>query len=238
MRILKILGVTLVLFISGVGQSSGNTNWPPIGAKWWYSAHCIITQYCGYYLLEVKRDTMLAGQNARVTEITRYHVSGVSSAGSIIMYSDADRVYMYDTINQSFFTLYDFSLKAGDTLTIQDTSLYRGFASHNDMAALFSVVVDSTGQTEISGQKLRTLYTSPVTDSSSIENTTDWQFRGKIKEQVGAIGRNPSLWGDLSVMMPGGWPGSFRCYEDDDITFKPFPLDCDYMDVNSGSIEI
>jgi hypothetical protein len=198
----------LSFLIFNIGNSQAQfMDWAPIGAKWWYKANCFTENYCGYFTLESKRDTIINGISANIIETEIFGGEIWENASwfpdKLIMYSDSNKVYNF--FENEFYVLYDFNLQAGDTLTIQDTTKYRGFGDSN---TLFQVVVDSNVVKSINGYSLRHLYTSPV-------ELSDLGFR-TIIEKIGSL---HNLLGESVIISPGGYPGYMRCYKDKEIDF-------------------
>jgi hypothetical protein len=196
----------LSFLIFNIGNSQAQfMDWAPIGAKWWYKANCFTENYCGYFTLESKRDTIINGISANIIETEIFGGEIWENASwfpdKLIMYSDSNKVYNF--FENEFYVLYDFNLQAGDTLTIQDTTKYRGFFDSN---SLFQVVVDSNVVKSLNGYSLRHLYTTPVELSEYYFST--------IIEKLGSL---HNLFGESIYMPLAGYPGYFRCYQDEEI---------------------
>lgn len=219
--------VTLLLLLiqsfTFIDVKSQNIDFAPIGAKWWFSTFCFSEPDCGYFTIESKRDTLINGVTAKIIESELFGGDSWSdnyfTSSPLIMRSENNKVYRYDTLNGDFYVLYDFDLQAGDTLTIQDSSIYRGYINYsgeNDNA-IFQVIVDSNVVKLYNGYLLRHLYTSPTTGS-------DYFFNGPIIERIGNL---HNLIGQATVMITAGFPEYLRCYKDNliDLTSN----NCDYI---------
>ncbi len=198
-----------------------------VGAKWWYKLYCYTSPDCGYFTMSVTKDTVIGGVTARFIEKEVFGGESWTSydTTSLIAYSNDKKFYIFDDINNEFYILYDFNLQAGDTLTIQDSSKYRGFyniVGGTDIA-FFQVVIDSNVVKQRGNYSLIHLYTSPTPNSS-------YFFNGPIVEYLGNIF---SMFGEPTIMTPGGYPGYLRCYKDHyiDLTHD----NCEYI-TNSGIV--
>lgn len=227
---IKRLTFLALFFFAGI-VAAQNSNFAPLGAKWWYSLDCTGYQDCGYYTMTVTKDTTIGAVSARIIEKEMFGGESWSSIDKtpFIVYSEGNKVYNYDKINDEFYVLYDFGLQAGDTLTIQDTTKFRGFYNIEGGTdiALFQVVVDSNVIKSFGNYSLTHLYTSPTANSS-------YFFNGPIIEH---IGNTHSFLGEPSMMTPGGYPGHWRCYKDSliDLTHN----NCEYIanvGINESSI--
>lgn len=217
--VMKNLTLIMILLFSGV--SFAQQDWASIGTKWWFKSDCLLNPDCGYYTLESKRDTLINGVLAKIIERKTFGGEGetVDESSQYIMYSNDNKVYNYDELNEDFYVLYDFNLQAGDTMTIQSPDEYRGFQNpygENDIV-FFQVVVDSTVIKSVGGYPLKHLYTSPT-------ETSAYFFKGAIKER---LGNSFSIFGEPTIMSPGGYPSYLRCYKDDLINLTN--SNCDYI---------
>lgn len=195
-----------ISFLSSKALSQ-EVDFAPIGAKWWFSSYCLYNLDCGYFTMTSTKDTLIENKSARIIEIDTFGGEGWSmDATPLIVYTNDNKVYNFDRINNEFYVLYDFGLQAGDTLTIQDSTKFRGFINPEDGSeqALFQVVVDSNVIKPFSNDSLIHLYTSPTTNSS-------YFFNSPIIERIGNVS---SLLGETTLQAPGGYPSFFRCYKD------------------------
>lgn len=216
----KLLPILLVFFIT---NSFAQQDWAPIGAKWWYKIYCFETPDCGYETFTSVKDTVVNGSTAKIIERKVYGGepwTDISDTSLIMFYQD-EKVFNYDYLNQEFYVLYDFNLNVGDTLTIQDSTKYRGFYNYDNddlnEIALFQIKIDSIDYHDIDNQSLKHLYTSPTDDSK-------YFFNGPIIER---IGNKINMFGQATTMIPGGYPEYLRCYKDDLIDLTD--SNCEYI---------
>jgi hypothetical protein len=184
--------------------------WAPSGATWHYSYENFADR--GYVKISYVQDSTVAGKQCKVLEKIRYRYSNISSTydtatiGLAFTYLENDTVYHYH--DNQFYILYDFSAQSSDSWQA-DT--------------ITTAEVDSTGSMQINSTNFNWLSVS-----SAGGNT----FYGKIVERIGCI---------ENYMFPehpadGHEGGTFRCYEDDSISYDITSSGCDYI-VSMESVE-
>ncbi|MGB3946377.1 MAG: hypothetical protein WBM13_00210 [Bacteroidia bacterium] len=152
--------------------------WCPAGATWHYEYNDIWST--GYYKIEYKNDTIIAGFSCRKMSKTFYTYNYIFNSFDTLhladeyTYSDADKVYLYRF--NDFYTLYDFSANVGDVWEVAGTNKY-SFASCDSVGF---VKVDSIGTMSINGNILRYVCVSPTVNSK-------WGWVGKVVEKIGPI---------------------------------------------------
>lgn len=204
----RLLSIQLCLL--GVFTSAFAQDWFPIGAKWHYNTELcdIESPFCGYYTLEVVRDTFLAGQQAKVLQLNEFGSGSLFLDSLEIVYEASNRVYRY--YEGTFHLIYDLNLTSGDTLTIQDTS-YAGFIPTEDGAQAdtitLKVTIDSVKTLSFGGVPLNIQYSHPLEEG----NGSLWGFYEGIVERIGPIEQPLGMYGDITANL---FRGQLRCYED------------------------
>jgi len=195
--------------------------WAPTGAKWYYNAlnYCGGSgEDCGYISITSVADTIVKNINAKLLKVEYFETGLPYSFEYEIMYGDSARVYHFK--NDTFYVLYDFTVQAGDTVVVWDTT-YNGYwevAWGDDTINCFKYIVDSIGTTIIDGQTLRIIYPSYDVFFCG------WEMYGDIVER---IGETSMMFGKPTITIPE-YGGGLRCYEDSIIFYKPYDKDCDY----------
>ena len=178
--------------------------WAPMGAKWYISKlEGTMPPNEGYILYEVSRDTLMQEKNVKVISKTYFPSNGkdVAALGNEYTYEEDSVVYYWK--NGHFYTLYDFTARAGDTWTVYGSGIYRNFCGYDSLGV---VVVDSVSSLTINNKKLKAIYTSPGANS-------DWHFEGVILEGVGNITHLLPKAKECVLDVPDN-EGRLRCYED------------------------
>ncbi|MEL6695092.1 MAG: T9SS type A sorting domain-containing protein [Bacteroidota bacterium] len=210
----QLLSISLCLL--GIFTSLFAQDWFPIGAKWHYNTELcnIESPSCGYYTLEVVRDTFIAGQQAKVLKVEEFGSGSLFLDSLEIVYEASHRVYRY--YQGTFHLIYDLNLMSGDTLTIQDTS-YVGFipAENGEQSdtITFKVAIDSVTTLSFGGVPLAIQYSHPLEEG----NANLWGFYEGIVERIGPIEQPLGMYGDITANL---FRGQLRCYEDNLISWQ------------------
>lgn len=205
----KLLFIILPIITSSY-ISCNAQDWAPIGAKWYFTQHYNMSSAVSYNKIEVEKDTVVQGKNCKKL------MGSFDGCGwySQILYKSNDSVYFYHTQKNEFALLYDFNASPGDIWEVYNITTNFGFGNPDTT----KLIVDSIGQTSITGQNLRIIYTSIVNQLES-----SFHFGGTIIENIGA----PSMFPGFNFCDPG--PGPLRCYEDQFISYQTGPYFCDQV---------
>ncbi len=199
--------LTLVLIPFLIQSQSA---WAPSGATWHYSYQHFADR--GYVKISYVQDSTVGGKQCKVLEKTRYRYSNISSTydtttiGLALTYLENDTVYHYH--DNQFYILYDFSA--------QNTGSWQ-------VDTITTAQVDSTGNMIINSSNYRW-----ISVSSGGNNT----FAGKIVERIGCI--DHYMFPESALDAHEG--GTFRCYEDDSMSYDITSTGCDYI-VSIKSLE-
>ncbi len=232
---MKHLILTLLLGCTGLLTFSQTNDWAPVGAKWWYGGvvgtggpSCD----CGYTTFESVADTMIKGKNCRKLVTTSFGCNvGVTLDQSHFMYEDAGKVYHYSAALDRFYTLYDFTLQAGDTLfglvdTVIGDRYFSNAYGHQPPAKIIYKIID-VDTIEIDGVKRKRQYVTCVNLPSEpfVEN---WGFSDYLPIIEG-IGSTYRMFGEIGCAVGSLCEGKLRCYSDGAIQYSPFNKTCDYI---------
>jgi len=192
--------------------------WAPPGAVWHYDWVEWATD--GYARVQYINDSMVGGKLCKVLKIEKHTYNWLSHTysngilGYEYTYLENNIVYYYRY--GQFFKLYDFNSSAGDSWEVA------GWDQDNPCDSTGTIVVDSTGITNINSFSLKYLRVSPGQNS-------EWEFYDKIIERIGCLGYmfpGPNC----AIDIPG--PGMLRCYYDDEFGLYQrtgYPPACDYI---------
>lgn len=218
----KLIYTIVWLLLIAAFTSSAQTEWAPIGAKWYNTYQSgDIPGLVEYFTYESVKDTVVDGKDCRKLEI--YYFAKDSEPvywGMELLHQDGEKIYTYHS--SDFHILYDFTLTVGDTLeSFILNSLYPSSLNPDNLPRRAFYQVSETGDTLIDGvtlkfQKLESIYLPELSDDYSF-----W-IGGKVIERVGSLAM---LLGEIDprVEMPPWW-GSLRCYVDNEISFKINPV--------------
>lgn len=188
----------------------------------------------GFLEIEHIQDTVLVGQTAKMFVSTLYRFSydqfgEIYFIGSQILdtnytWNNSDTVFYLK--NNQFEILYDFTKTTGDSWTI-------GHGENIDNTCSYISTV------EIQNEEIYTLneinYTSFDLYSA---DSCNYKMRGKYNSRFGAYSETelefnsvfplPSLSCDSTIIVEY-FRFTFKCFEDDSLSFNPSGVDCEYM---------
>jgi hypothetical protein len=200
-----------------INASFAQTEFAPVGAKWYYDMSGMGCNFCSYYTAESIKDTLILDRKARIIKFTLYEENSITDWGTEILYSDSDRVYHFIESKNEFYTLFDFSANIGDTLIIRTDTFY-GYLFVPGWYNDFSGIVYNKSTKNVDGYNLRTLLVHPY---------GDWNYQGMIIEGIGDIG---SFFG-RSFVQALPYAVKLRCYFDQYKSYRgphyPASLACD-----------
>lgn len=186
-------------------------NWAENNAVWYYNqidyGPPFNHDYLKYYAIG---DTVILGDSAKILKQEYLSIYDTSST-QIIMKSENNQVFLYDSTINSYELIYNFNALPGDTI-----SVYCQGASQD---TTIQIVVDSISTININGNILGVQYVSqPVYQ--------EYYMTGTIIETIGWTGFMFPIhsWADP----PFG--GSLRCYEDNNTgLYQLSTFACDYI---------
>ncbi|MFH2143677.1 MAG: T9SS type A sorting domain-containing protein [Bacteroidota bacterium] len=163
-----------------------------------------------YYRFYAIGDTVVLGDTVKI--IKQEYISTIDSGYTHhIMKSENNRVFLFDSVTNSFQLIYDFNASQGDTISV--------FCPTANQDTTIKIIVDSLTYLNLNGYNLIIQYVSqPVFQ--------EFYITGMIIENIGWTGYMFPIhsWVDP----PNG--GSLRCYEDSLIgLLKCCSYDCDYI---------
>lgn len=140
------INVLLLLVIIHIGYSQ-ETEWAPIGAKWY---HLNTEQILKLPVVsESIKDTLVKDKVCRKIVSTFYEADGVTirRKKEFLTYEEKAIVYYYESHCDSFLTLYNFKLQQGDTMK------YTKYRVSTDTKDEFTAKVDSIAIRTINSQQ-------------------------------------------------------------------------------------
>jgi len=200
----------IILILSAILQSvSGQTF--PLKSSIWYHANNGGSSAPNSTLtkIEYDKDTLISG------------VQGRMLTNGLVFYSKNDSVFYYNTKQNKFGLLYDFTAKVGDTVTISmPPNITTSLTS-------FEIVIDSITIEKYSNDTVLKFLSTPV--------NPDYHFEDNIyRTRIGAFNFLPTF----GVSIPEG--DYLKCYQDSKISINNTTIPCDSVitNVNSESSQI
>lgn len=219
-----------LLFLMFYGGVNSQTEWAPIGAKWYFNRPSSITN--DYVVFESKKDSTIQGRVSRIIDV---RLNGTKLVGQEYIYQNGDSIFYYNLNYNSFFLLYNFSAKAGDTITVHPGKFKptKAFFSYDDSITGFKYKILSLDSIQISGQWIKRQKVTLLKNGL-------WGFSkpdGKDYYILNKIGSLAYFFGVQSGITPEDNLSMCRCYSDSDFEFKN-PLwdsECDLISVYVAS---
>jgi hypothetical protein len=185
----KILLLNLLLGLCLISKAQ---SFAPVGATWYYQSGGFSSATYYPVKLESLKDTLIQGLSCRKLNL------GISNV--TLVYSDSDKVYLFDNYQQLFVKIYDFSLQTGDTLTYHlsfngnyiDTSAY---------------IIDSTSVISINGKIKKLQFTHFLYSFNAHHGT--YYIGGKIIADIGSCSFLLPQYSQADPLIMG-----LRCYSD------------------------
>jgi hypothetical protein len=200
-----LLSISLLLTLSVTSfKAYSQTEWAPIGAKWSneYDSWEWDPPHKTFWTFTSVKDTLVNNKQCR--KIIR------NSNSFFLMYSENEKVYY--SVNDTFWLLYDFSLKAGDTLIIPKLNRYYG---EFNSTIKTKYIIDTVDSIKISGKMLKRQNLHFIEDSDN-ERDSHKYIDGYIIEKIGCISY---MFGYQKIMFDE-WPDHLKCYQDSDIFYR------------------
>jgi len=211
------------------GVVHSQTEWAPIGAKWYFS-HPKPTSN-DYVVFESKKDSVIQGKVSRLIDV---RLNGTNLISQEFIYQNGDSIFYYNSSYSSFFLLYNFSAKAGDTITLHSGKFKptKAFFSYDDSITNFKYKILLVDSVLFSGQWIKRQKVTLLKDGH-------WGFSkpdGKDYYILNKIGSLAYFFGVQSGITPEDKLSICRCYNGSDFEFKN-PLWASECDLISAIID-
>lgn len=232
-RVIFFLFSCVFLLSSSAFTQTDSMEWAPVGAKWWYSygkGNVFHGSSVHYVTLESVGDTVIQEKNARILDIKvhwaedypdsiAYYFQRDHPDQKLVIYQQGDSVFYLR--KNKFEILYDFSLEAGDTMTITHP-----LVELNDWEkdSLLYIQVESIDSLEVGGEFLRTQKLKLYAPSD--KNTSGYLFGDEVIEKIGG---NAFFLPYNDIECDAFCPVPLRCYQDDMIFYKHLDVPCDTL---------
>lgn len=229
---MKIKLLLLFTLLSLVAFSQ--IEWAPIGAKWYFNRPS--SESNDYVVFESTKDSTIQGKNVRVIDVM---LNGTNLISQEYLHQNEDSLFYYNSNYNQFFLLYNFSAKAGDTITVHSNKFQptSAFFSYNDSIPYFKYKINTIDSIQyedhwIRRQKVENLGNSLWGFTKPTGGENDY-----ILEEIGSI---TYFFGVFPGTYPEQKPSILRCYHESDFEYKN-PLwgqDCDLISsIRSNNID-
>jgi hypothetical protein len=225
-------------FIISGTMTFAQTDWAPVGAKWFYNNYSGGPEYLT--IIESIGDTIINTRPCKILE-TYEITSEMDSTGANrwdtlycpkqFTYMDSSIVYLYDFAKNNFDVLYNFNATMGDTISFTDTAL-AGFCPEAQLCDKFQYVIDSVEFSTIGGLLLRKQWVTPTQHSDWVITTALPMGPTGNYPIIERIGSAKFLFGVFKMQAMEGSIRCLRCYQDSIMNFHYFSTDslpCDYL---------
>lgn len=205
---MRLIIYIFLLFVSNYCLAQ---NWAENNAVWHYEQINIQPPFDeDYNKFTAFGDTIILGEPAKIILEERVTLND-TVANEIFMKSDSNRVYLFDSISNSFKLIYDFSALPGDTIEV--------FCPERVGDSTITIVVDSVSTININGIILGVQHVSQTAMAY-------YYMSGIIIENIGWTG----FMFPLSTLADPPYGGALRCFQNDSIgLYKLSTVDCDYL---------
>lgn len=224
MKIKFILLFTLLSF-----TTFSQTEFAPIDAEWYFNHPNPGTN--DYIVFESKKDSTIQGKNSRVIDV---QLNGTKLVGQEYIYQNGDSIFYYNPNYNSFYLLYNFSAKAGDTILVHQGKFKptKAFFSFQDSITDFKYKILSVDSIQMSGQWIKRQKVTSINNALwgfSIPDGKDYYILNKVGSEAYFFGLQPGI-------TPEDKPLICRCYHDSNIEFKnpSWNYDCDLISYSNN----
>ena len=209
--------------------NDNNPEFAPIGAKWYFNYPNSTSN--DYVVYESKKDSTIQGKVSRAIDVWLNNSKLVSRE---YIHQNGDSIFYYNENYNSFFLLYDFSAKAGDTITVHPAKFKptKAFFSYDDSITDFKYKILLVDSVQLSGQWIKRQKVTLLQDGL-------WGFSkpdGKDYYIINKIGSLAYFFGFQSGITPEDKLSICRCYSDSVFEFKN-PLWASECDLVSAIID-
>ena len=233
----KLIKYTFLFLFIPIGHISAQTEWAPVGAKWYYSTPYLIPPYDNNdcTLFESIGDTIISGKNCRIIEVK--NCRGQQIISREFFYQKNDSLYYFN--NNDFFLLYDFSAAIGDTVVVHDEKFFPTLGYlFNDSIESFKYKILNTDTINIGGTWSRRQQINQL-------QSGDWMLGiGQEEESwiIEKLGSYFYFFGRFGYFTFEESFGLLRCYSDSLLEYQNPEWNevCDYIsnapDINVGKL--
>lgn len=212
MRPQKLIGLAVLIYTLTCSLYA-QTEWAPIGAKWYYTA-----PYDGKCIyMESVADTTIKDKECKIVELRVCDDERLLARE--FLHQTGDSLLYYNYHHESFHTLYDFSAEVGDTVVVHDTvfkttdGFYKRFYYEVDTFNSFKYKIVSIDSIDISGKSVRRQYVAFTNDSDF-----GFQFAYMNSYLYEFLGSEIYFFGRTTLQLEE-FIARLRCYKDQQLDY-------------------
>lgn len=200
------------------------TEWAPIGAKWYFNRPS--SESNDYVVFESTKDSIIQDKNVTVIDV---RLNGTNLISQEYLHQSGDSLFYYNSNYDSFFLLYNFSAKAGDTITVHASTFKptEAFFSYDDSISYFKYKITAIDSIELSGHWIKRQKVTAL-------KAGDWGFfNGSSGDYyiLKGIGSLTYFFGRSGYIIPEAKISILRCYHESGFEYKNpiWTQDCDII---------
>jgi hypothetical protein len=214
----------LFIYFNSNTKAIAQTEWAPIGAKWTYQIFDMWTYIFKFETFTSAKDTIVSNKTCKKIEINTLIIDSAKHTKTTLMsyklmYGENGKVYY--SYKDTFLLLYDFSLKADDTLIIP--KLY-STGPKDSLKTKYLIV--SVSNINITGKILKKQHIVLIPDSVNGNDANLYFGNHSYADLIEGLGSDNYMFGQqhgLEELF-----SFLKCYEDSNLIYKRFPTsDCD-----------
>lgn len=226
----------LLILIVNLSITTYSQEFAPLNAKWHFgNCYFIDDEPITFSLIKTVGDTVI--DNKHSTTIHLFDNNGHTFVTELIIHEEQGKVYFYEA--NEFKLFFDYNLNEGDTLSYRLPLNAPYFQSNCggsevDVDRIYYALIKEITTLEVEGIELLQFHTT-IIEPEDYDGSYDFWELGIFTQRIGSP---QGLFGKSAVEPLGGYPGYYRCYEDDEISINFFPSSpCDFMTMNITEFE-
>jgi hypothetical protein len=220
----------LILIILTLNTLTSAQEFAPLNAKWHFEdCYFDVNGPITYSIIKTVGDTIIDERYSTIIHL--YGDNGQTFVTGLIVHEDQGKVYFHEA--EEFRLFFDYNLKAGDTLAYRVPVNAPYFQSNCGGAEVdpdrtYYALITEITSLEADGKELL------VFNTSILRPDDDYFYVAwELEVFTQRIGSPHGLFGRSEAQVLGGFPGVYRCYEDDEISINFSPtVSCDFTTVN------
>lgn len=203
----------LILILFKSVHLTAQIEWAPLGAKWYFNRPSSTSG--DYVIFESSKDSTIQGKNVHIIDIK---LNGTNFISKEYIYQNGDSVFYYNSNYNSFFLLYNFSAKVGDTITVHSSKFKptKAFFSYYDSIPCFKYKIISIDTIEFLGHFIKRQRVASL-------KAGDWGFyNGSSSDYfiLNGIGSLTYFFGRNGNIIPEEVNSILRCYSESGFEYK------------------
>ncbi|HBZ65774.1 MAG TPA: hypothetical protein DEO70_02980 [Bacteroidales bacterium] len=225
-HIIKRLGTIITVCTSlfmFTSPAHAQTEWAPVGATWYFNRPSFSSSG-SYVLFESIKDSVINDKDVSVIKVT---INGVTPVSHEYIHQHGDSVFYFNSHNNAFYLLYNFSAVAGDTIVVHDsyTKLTPAFFHGEDSIEGFIYRVLEVDSTFISDRWVKRQKVESLTTSWGF---TEFNVHAYILNGIGSQLYFFGLTGAIPIKF---YPSMLRCYDEPGFSFinPAWNHECDFI---------